>query len=120
MAALLLRIKADGAQSYEAVAQFNTSTNRYEAVPIDFGATTDQLFFVAFGTGFRNTARLADVSVQIGGASAEALYAGRQGDLVGLDQLNVRLNRNLIGRGEIEVLFSVAGRNANAVRISVK
>ncbi|NOT62018.1 MAG: hypothetical protein HOP19_17530, partial [Acidobacteria bacterium] len=119
-AGLVLRVKADGSQVYENLAQFDAAQGRFVPLPIDLSNATEQVFLLLFGTGFRNTARLSDVTVQIGGASAEALYAGRQGDLVGLDQLNVRLNRNLMGRGELDVLFSIAGRSANPVRISVK
>jgi uncharacterized protein (TIGR03437 family) len=52
-AAVVLRVKADGTQSYEAVTQFNAATNRYEAVPIDLGASTDQVFLIGYGTGVR-------------------------------------------------------------------
>jgi hypothetical protein len=36
-AAVVLRIKANGAQSFEALTQFNQATNRFEPAPIDLG-----------------------------------------------------------------------------------
>ena len=119
-AALLLRIKADGTTSYEAVAQFNASNNRYEAAPIDFGAASDQLFLVGFGTGFRNRSALSAVTVTLGGSSAEVTYAGAQGELAGLDQANVRLARTLAGRGSVDVVLQADSKSANTVTINFK
>jgi uncharacterized protein (TIGR03437 family) len=47
-------------------------------------------------------------------------YAGNQNQYVGLDQINVRLTRSLIGRGEVEVNLTIDGRAANTVRVSFK
>ena len=49
-----------------------------------------------------------------------AIYAGAQGDFVGLDQVNVRLSNALAGRGEIDVVLTVNPKAANTVRINVK
>ncbi len=122
-AATVLRVKADGAQSYEPVAQFDATTNRFVAVPIDFGAASeagDQLFLVAFGTGLRGRTALANVSATIGGTNAEVLYAGAQGSLVGVDQANLPLARTLAGRGNVEVTLLVDGKPSNAVTINLK
>ena len=119
-AGLVLRVKADGSQVYENLLQLDAATGRFVPLPIDLGSASEQVFLILFGTGFRNVTRLSDATAQIGGADADVLYAGRQGELAGLDQLNIRLNRNLIGRGELDVLCNVAGRSANTVRISVK
>jgi hypothetical protein len=48
-------------------------------VPIDFGAATDQLFLVAYGTGFRYRSSLSAVTCTVGGTSATVGYAGEQG-----------------------------------------
>jgi len=45
------------------------------------------------------------------------VYAGAQGDYVGLDQLNVRIPRELAGRGEVDLVLNVGGLSANPVRI---
>ena len=119
-AANLLRVKADGTQLYEPVAQFDQTANRFVAVPIDLGAASDQLFLVGFGTGFRYRSALTAVSCTIGGTNAEVFYAGEQGGLVGLDQANIKIPRNLAGRGTVDVVLRVDGKAANTVTINVK
>jgi uncharacterized protein (TIGR03437 family) len=118
-AAVVLRIK-DGVQSFEPVAQFNTATNRFEAVPIDLGGATEQVFLVAFGGGFRNRSALSAVSAAIGGTSSEVSFAGSQGSLIGVDQVNIRIPRSLIGRGNADVILQADGKSANTVTINVK
>ncbi len=119
-AAAVLRVKADGAQSYEPVAQFDAAANRFEAVPIELSAATEQVFLVAFGTGFRQRSALAEVTATIGGVNTEILFAGAQGSLAGVDQANLRLARALAGRGNVEVALRVDGKTANAVTINIK
>jgi uncharacterized protein (TIGR03437 family) len=118
-AAVVLRIKADGAQVYEPVARFDSAQNRFVAAPIDLSDPSDQVFLLLFGTGIRNRSSLASVSVKIGGVDAEALYAGAQGGFVGLDQVNARLPRSLSGRGEVDVVLTVDGKTTNIVRIGI-
>ena len=73
-----------------------------------------------FGTGLRGYSSLARVSVRLGGVVAPVDFLGAQAGLVGLDQLNVQVPRALMGRGEIEVLLTVEGLNANLVRVNIK
>lgn len=115
-----VRVKATGEQSFEQVARLNPATNRYEAVPLDLGPENEQLFLILFGTGFRNRTSLSSVTCTIGGRSAEVSFAGAQGNLVGLDQANVRIPRTLIGRGNANVALSVDGETANTVMINIK
>ena len=119
-AAVVLRAKADGTQTFEPAAQFNSSTNRFDVVPIDLGASTDQLFLIPFGAGFRNRSSLSAASATIGGTAAEVTFAGAQGSLTGLDQANIRIPRSLGGRGAVDLLFTVDGRAANTVSINIK
>jgi uncharacterized protein (TIGR03437 family) len=119
-AGFALRVKADGSQVFEPLATFDAAQNRFVAVPIDLSNANEQVFLILFGTGFRNVSRLADVSARIGGQDAEVSFAGPQGGFAGLDQLNARLPRTLIGRGEVDVVLTVAGQTANVVRVSVK
>ncbi len=119
-AATALRVKADGTQTFEPVSRFDPALNLFVPVPIDLGPESDQVFLILFGTGWRFRSALPAISCSIGGVNTEVLYAGPQGDLVGLDQLNVRLSRNLIGRGEVNVMLSMDGRAANTVRLNVK
>lgn len=119
-AATALRIKADGAQSLEPVARLDPASKRFVAAPIDLGAETDQVFLALFGTGWRRRSSEAAVRVGVGGVNAPVTYAGAQGDLVGLDQINVRLPRSLAGRGEVDVVVTVDGQTANTVKVSIK
>ena len=117
-AALILRVKPNGAQSYEAVAAYDATTARFIPRPLEFGQ--DDLFLVLFGSGLRYRNQLSNVQAYLQGIAEPALYAGSQGDLVGLDQVNVRLPKSLIGRGEISVVLSAEGNNSNEVKIAFK
>ncbi len=120
LAALALRVKADGARTLEQVAQFDSIASRFVAIPIDLGPAGDQVFLVAFGTGIKNRSSLSAVTMQIGSDSALLSYAGPQGEFVGLDQINALLPRSLIGRGEVDVSLTVDGRTSNLARIRIK
>ncbi|MGE0129950.1 MAG: hypothetical protein AB7U82_17850 [Blastocatellales bacterium] len=119
-AAVVSRVKADGSQQYEPVARFDTTQNKYVAIPIDLGSETDQVILSLFGTGWRSRSSLQAVSVKIGGTDAQVQYAGMQPTLSGLDQINALIPRSLIGRGEVDVEIIVDGKSANTVKISVK
>lgn len=119
-AALVLRVKADGTQSYEPIAYFDASQSRYIAQPIDLGEETEQVFLLLFGTGFRGHSALTAVTCRVGETEAQVTYAGAQAGFAGLDQANVLLPRSLAGRGEVEVTFSVDDKAANAVRVQIK
>jgi len=119
-AAVVLLIRANGEQTFEPVAQFNTTTNRFEAAPIDLGPDTDQVFLILFGTGFRGRSSLSDVNCAIGGTNTEVLFAGAQPNFIGLDQANVRIPRSLLGRGNVDVVFMVGNRTANTVTINIR
>lgn len=110
-AAVVVRLR-DGVQTVE---QVTTEGSYYpDWVPIDFGPETDQLFLLLFGTGLRHRSSLANVSVKIGGVDAPVEYAGPQGELAGVDQVNVRLPRSLAGRGEVQVELTVDGKRVNS------
>jgi uncharacterized protein (TIGR03437 family) len=119
-AASALRVRANGQQSYEPVAQLDAAQRRFVPRPLDPGSATDEVFLILYGTGLRHHQGLPTVSVRIGGVEAPVLYAGPQRYFTGLDQLNVRLPRTLSGRGEIELALTVDGREANRVRIHVR
>lgn len=117
---LALRVRADGSQSYESITSFDAKTKQFVATPIDLGPATDRVYLILFATGVRNRSSLNYVEVKIGGLSADALYVGPQGSFAGLDQLNVLLSRNLIGRGEVDVAVAVNGKQANTLKIAIK
>jgi uncharacterized protein (TIGR03437 family) len=119
-AAVALRVKADGSQSYEVVAQLDALQNKFVARPLDLGPEGEQVYLLLFGTGIRHRSSLSTVIATIGGAYAEVSFAGEQPDFVGLDQVNVLVPRSLAGRGEVEVLLTVEAQLANSAHISVK
>lgn len=119
-AAVILRIKADGSQIYEQLATFDPALNKFVAAPIDLGAETDQVFFVGYGTGFRGRSSLGAVSVKIGGADSEVLFAGAAEGFFGLDQLNTRIPRSLIGKGEVDLELTVDGVKANVLKLRIR
>jgi uncharacterized protein (TIGR03437 family) len=119
-AAQCVRVKADGSQSTESVTMYDAAQGRLVTKPIDLGASTDQVFLVLFGSGIRGRSGLANVTAIIGGATVAVEYAGAQGQYIGLDQVNVKLPRTLIGRGEIDVALMIDGKPSNTVRINIQ
>ena len=119
-AAVVFRLKVDGSQSSEPVAEWNAALNRYVATPIDVSAEQEQVYLILFGTGFRYHSGLANVSVGIGGTDTSLNFAGAQGSLAGLDQANVRLPRALNGRGVVNVELRIDGKLANVVQVQIK
>jgi uncharacterized protein (TIGR03437 family) len=118
LAGVLLRVRPDGSQVYENVARFDVLLNRYVPNPIEFG--NDQVYLLLFGTGLRYRGGLPTVSANIGGLSSEVVFAGPQGGLVGLDQVNLLLSRNLAGRGEVNVAMTVDGKTTNTTNVFFK
>lgn len=118
--AVVLRVKANGQQTYEPIAQFDASQNKMVAVPIDLGTESDQVFLILYGTGLRFRNSLSGVSAKIGGTDITPLYAGAQSDFAGLDQVNLRLPRSLAGRGDVEIILTVDGKTANTVSARIK
>ncbi len=121
-AAVALRVRVDGSSLYEPIARYDATLNppRFVSVPLDLGPSADTVFLILYGTGIRSRSSLAAVTAGIGGTTAQVDYAGPAPDFVGLDQLNVRLPRSLIGRGEIDIALTVDGVTANAVRVNIK
>ncbi len=117
-AAVAVRVRSNGTQSFEQVVRFETTQNRFVAIPIDLGPATDQVFLALFGTGIRFRAALP--SVNIGGIGSQVTFAGAQGQFTGLDQVNARLDRSLIGRGAVNVAMTVDGKPTNPLSVSIK
>jgi len=118
-AALALRVRADGSQVIEPIAQFNAAANRFEAIPLDLGPAGEQVFLVGFGTGLRGRGG-ANQRAILGAANADLAFLGAQGQFEGLDQFNLLLPRSLAGRGDVEVALNVDGKRSNAVTINIK
>jgi uncharacterized protein (TIGR03437 family) len=120
-AMVALRVDAANAQTFLPVFNYNASQQRFVATPVSLGAETDKLFLILFGSGLRAVRNLSDVTVEVGGVEVPVAFAGAQGDLVGLDQVNIGpLPRALAGKGSVEVVIRVAGRRANRVTVTIQ
>ncbi|HEY9432508.1 MAG TPA: hypothetical protein VI260_13680 [Blastocatellia bacterium] len=119
-AALVLRIRPDGSRVFESVARFDFEQDRFVAVPIDLSNEAEQVFLLLSGTGIRNHSGLVNVRAKISSENAEVTFANAEGILPGVDQVNLRLQPSLRGRGEVSIELSVDGRAANIVRVKFK
>lgn len=119
-AAVALRVKATGEQSFEPVTQLDPASNRFVARPLDLGPDGERVYLLLFGTGWRFRRVLNDVSVTIGNATVPAEFAGAQGSLVGLDQVNLLLPRSLRGGGLLNLRLTVEGQTSNNVQLSFR
>jgi uncharacterized protein (TIGR03437 family) len=118
-AAVALRIR-NGVQTFEPVFRFDSGQNQAVPVPVDLGPAGDQVFLVLFCTGVRFRSSLSAVSYNVGGIAGTPMFAGAQGSLIGVDQVNVPLSRNLIGRGLVNVNLIVDGRMSNMVTANIR
>ena len=119
-AATAMRVSRDGTQTPVPVFLCGDQPGSCVPAPIDMGSEDDEVILSLFGTGFRGHSGLENVRCSIGGEEAEVLAAQAQEDFAGLDQSNVRIPRNLMGRGEVEVVFIVGGETANVVTINIQ
>jgi uncharacterized protein (TIGR03437 family) len=130
-AGVLLRVKANGQQSYEALARFEGG----QALPVPIVRRDGEtLFLLLFGTGLREAENsdgdatngvAENVTVTIGGADVPVTYAGRAPNFAGLDQLNLQLSANVPAGANLTITVRVndgAGNllTANAVTIVVQ
>jgi uncharacterized protein (TIGR03437 family) len=119
-AALAVRVAASGAITYEPVFECGSTPGSCVPRPLDFGPPGETMYLLLFGTGIRHRSALSGVGVLIGGEDARVEYAGSQGQFVGLDQVNVRLPRELAGRGVVEVELMVDSKPANKVQVAFR
>jgi uncharacterized protein (TIGR03437 family) len=118
-AAIALRAPASGPQTYVYVATCGATVGSCVTAPIDLASSTDPVFLELFGTGFRGykTGITWTIGGVVGGSNPPF---GVQQQYPGMDQVNLLLDRSLIGRGEMDVVLTVDGITANTVKINVK
>jgi uncharacterized protein (TIGR03437 family) len=114
-AAVAIRVKADGTQTYEPIARFDQSQNKFTPLPLDLGQEGEQIYLALFGTGIPNSPEAT-----VGGVTAPITYVGPQGGLLGLDQVNLQLPRSLSGKGLVDVRLMNGGRFSNTVQIQIR
>jgi len=111
--ALAVRI-AGGKQTTENIFACTTTCT---ATAIDLGPATDDVILLLYGTGIR---KASTVTATIGGVNADVLGFAAQGQYDALDQVNVRIPRSLIGKGDANVILTVDGYKTNVPTIKVK
>jgi uncharacterized protein (TIGR03437 family) len=113
----ILRYRADQLVAVEPVVDYDPARKLFVGRPIDPGSGDDILFLVLYGTGFRRHTGLSSISARLGGVDAQVVYSGPQGHYIGLDQLNLRIPREVAGRGEVDLVVSFGSSAVNPVRI---
>jgi uncharacterized protein (TIGR03437 family) len=117
-AAEVVTTHADGTQTFGYSFNYPCAPGTCTTAPISLGGAGAQTALVLYGTGIRNRAALSDVTVQIGGQSLAAAYAGAAPTFVGLDQVNVLLPGSLAGSGTVSLSVSVDGTASNVLAVS--
>ncbi|MEO5922745.1 MAG: kelch repeat-containing protein [Bryobacteraceae bacterium] len=117
-AATAVHVRSDGSQTLEAA--YRTDSGRVVTTPIDLGPETEQVVLVFYATGVRGRSSLDAVTATIGMVQCDVLYAGSSQQFPGVDQINVRLARALMGRGEADLVVTVDGRVANTLRVNIR
>jgi uncharacterized protein (TIGR03437 family) len=112
--AVAVRVTSSGTQIPQNI--FSCAAGECSSIALDWGAESDTVVLLLFGTGIRGRGMLSLV-VRVGSVTLVPDYAGPQGQFVGLDQVNVPLPRSLRGRGELPVTVVVGGLSSNAVLV---
>jgi len=122
-AALVVRVQPGNAQTFEPVARFDQTQQRFEPAPLDLGQENEFLVLALFGTGWRQAA-VKDLQVLISKddftIELPLEYVGPQPTLDGLAQINARLPRALIGKGVCSLVVRSGSRASNPVLLNFK
>lgn len=118
-AAVTLRMKADGSQQFEPLAEFDASLKRFVARPLKLAAEGDRLYLILFGTGWSQVSNAGTVRARLGDMQIPVSYAGRQGEMPGVDQINLLLPHGLRHQGELKLEVTIDGKKANPVWLKV-
>ena len=99
-------------------APFTLGTNGAPASPaaIKLTPAADKVYLILYATGIQR--HTGPVTASIGGVSVPVVFAGAQGTLAGLDQINIGpLPQTLAGQGSANLIVSVDGSNSNTVTL---
>jgi uncharacterized protein (TIGR03437 family) len=116
-AAQVVRV-SNGVVSYDP-APFTLGTNGAPATPapIKLSPSTDKVYLVLYATGIQR--HIAAVTATIGGISVPVFYAGAQGTLAGLDQVNIGpLPQSLAGQGLQNLVVTADGVASDTVTLT--
>lgn len=112
-AAQYVRVRDDGAQSFEDVAEFDPQLGRHLPRPVDPGPEGEQVFLVLYMTGLSEITSRTHTRILLGGAEFVPDFVGPVPGFVGLDQVNFRIPRSL--RGRLSLAFAALGFGASRV-----
>ena len=118
--AQIFRLKGDGTFGFEETVRFDQQAGQFVPIPIDLGPATDQVFLVLYGTAFRNRSAVSNTQATIGGLAAEVIDALAHPFYIGVDQANIRIDRALAGRGDVNVEFTADGQAANTLKVNIR
>jgi uncharacterized protein (TIGR03437 family) len=119
-AATVQRVAANGIVTFDPIAQYNSSAQKFIPFPINVQSGTDQVYLNLYGTGIRGRSELTNVRATVDGIDVPVLYAGSQGSFLGVDQVNVLLPSSLAGKKEVNVILTVDNQVANPVKIFIQ
>ncbi len=122
-AATYYRYRGNQFIGIEPVARID-QTNKFVPVPVNLNADDEQVFLICYLSGVRKAGGgSGDVSnfvrVVIGGLERKPDYTAAQGDFAGLDQINLSMPRELIGRGRVSLVVSAEGAASNEVELEI-
>jgi uncharacterized protein (TIGR03437 family) len=95
------------------------TTSRFVPAQLSLGEAGDQAYLVLYGTGWRQRSSLSSVSAVMGGVPAQVVFAGAQVDYAGLDQMNILIPRELVGRGTVDVTITIGAQSSNTVQVRI-
>jgi uncharacterized protein (TIGR03437 family) len=106
-AAVLIRVHADGTDSAESLVGSDPTTGELVPVSASPGAASDRLYLSLYGTGFTGVTAQTVGSVSPGhpNDALPILYAGPQGQIDGLDQINIELSGELVSEPSLDILL---------------
>jgi hypothetical protein len=114
-AATVVSAKGDASQTVELIFACSDGL-RCSAVPVDLSDGAEHAL-VLYGTGIRAA---TSVTVLLGELAADVTYFGPQPESPGLDQVNVRIPKQLAGRGEIDIVLRADGQEANRLNMRIR
>ena len=86
--------------------------------PLNFGAPTDEVYLSLYGTGFGNSDAAA-VSLTLAPENTPILFAGPQGQIAGVDQVNIPLPQSLSTQPALDLQLSVQNPNGFPVKTNL-
>jgi uncharacterized protein (TIGR03437 family) len=113
----IIRVHFNGSQDLPVpTAFFDATTQSWITVAIPFGlSSTDTLYLVLYGTGFRHSH--STVTCFANGQLISPFYAGAQGTFPGLDQINLVIPPFLRAAGAVQVNCGADGQVSNPMNL---